>query len=214
MQMLSLATPLPLHWDPSKDPSRARRRRAGTIQLRDRALSRFNSVLSATDLAHRQLDADQIASAARNLFNLPHLPIPACIYDRLRATALLRRMARDRDWEPDPASADCVEHVLEYLADTDELIPHNAPVIGHFDDAILVEVAWPRVGNEASMYQDYRRLRRMEAELRGIDAARMGFNRDDWLNAREAEQRLMQRFRGQGLGSYRIAHGSVAFRVH
>lgn len=214
MQDLSLAPPLPLRWDPEGNPDRARRRRIGDIELRDCALDRFNSVLAITDIGHRRLCADQIATAARNLFTEPQLPIPPCIYDRLRATALLRRMTRDGDWQPDPAAAECVERLLQYFADSDVLIPHQAPVVGHFDDAILVDAAWPQLAHESACYQDYRRVRRAEAELRGADPSRMGFKRDDWLAAREAADRLMQRFRGQGYESYRLSYGGAPFRVH
>jgi hypothetical protein len=214
MQDLSLASPLPLRWDPERDPDHARRRHIGGIQLSDRALERFNSVLSTNDLGHRQLCADQIATGARFLFTEPQLPVPPCIYDRLRATALLRRMSRDSDWEPEPDAAECVDRLLQYFADSDVLIPHWAPVVGHFDDAILVDAAWPRLAHETACYQDYRRVRRAEAELRGADPATLGFKRDDWLAAREAAERLMRRFRGQGYESYRHPHGGAPFRVH
>jgi len=214
MQDLSLAHPLPLRWDHDDAPDRARRRRIGDIELRERALDRFNSVLSSADASHRQLCADQIVTAARNLFVQPQLPIPPCIYDRLRATALLRRMTRDSDWQPEPSAAECVERLLGYFADNDVLIPHRAPVVGHFDDAILVDAAWPRLAYETDCYQDYRRVRRAEAELRGADPARMGFRRDDWLAAREAAERLMRRFRGQGCEGYRQSYGGTSFRVH
>lgn len=215
MQVLMPHHPLPAIWNQAEQERPARRCRIGNLQLHGAALEQFNEFLNRADPQRRQLNADQLACAARALYQETHgVPIPPSIYDRLRCAALLRMMRRDEDWEPDDTTVKRSDTVLLYVMQYDDLIPHDAPVIGHLDDAILVDVAWPTLSGEAAQYLDYRRLREMEAELRGIDPRHMHFRRSDWLEARDFEQKLLRHARALGLNAYAPAPEPTRFRVH
>ena len=47
--------------------------------------------------------------------------------------------------------------LLDYLERADDLIPDGTPVIGHLDDALLVELAWPAFEDALGDYEDFRR---------------------------------------------------------
>ena len=214
MQLADNYLPLPVSWNQAQHEQR--RRRMGALLVEEAALQQFNDALRAADPLGRQLSADQICSAARKLYEQASpLPVPESIFERLRCLALLRMMQSDGDWRMQPDVAAHVDAVLSYLYLRDDLIPHNAPVIGHLDDAILAEAAWPSLVPEVSDYLDFRRLRRMEAELRGLRAVQFHFNRDDWLTAREGERRWQERFRDQGLEHYgEVEDFYEYFRIH
>ena len=85
---------------------------------------------------------------------------------------------------------------------TMELIPHDAPMIGHMDDAILVEASWRSLRTEIESYTDYRRLRKLEADLQGKDLHEFRYNRQNWLESREAELVVIKNQRERGLSSF------------
>jgi hypothetical protein len=187
----------------------------GALMVAEPALQQFNDALQEADPQHRQLNADQICSTARRLYEQASpLPVPESIFERLRWLALLHVMQVDGDWEMQNDAAAHTDTVLRYFFQRDDLIPHNAPVIGHLDDAILTDVAWPTLVPEVTDYLDYRRLRRMEAELRGLRPAQFHFNRNDWLEARDIEARWAEHMRSQGLQRYVEKPVIDIFRVH
>lgn len=213
MQLANDYLPLPVPWNQAQHEQR--RRRMGALLVEEPALQQFNDALRAADPQHRQLSADQICSAARRLYEQASpLPVPASIFERLRCVGLLHTMQADRDWRMQDDAAAHADTVLTYFFQRDELIPYNAPVIGHLDDAILADAAWPALVPEVADYLDYRRLRRIEAELRGLRPIQFHFNRDDWLEAREAELGWKQHLREHGLRHYLEPGSNTYFRVH
>lgn len=214
MQLMIDYLPLPVSWNQAQHEQR--RRRMGALLVEDAALQQFNEALLAADPLGRQLSADQICSAARKLYEeASPLPVPESIFERLRCLGLLRMMQSDVDWRMPPDVAAHVDAILSYVYQRDDLIPHDTPVIGHLDDAILADAAWPSLAPEVADYLDFRRLRRMEAELRGLRPAQFRFTRDDWLTSREGERRWQERFRDQGLDHYgEVEDFYEYFRVH
>lgn len=213
MQLVNGYLPLPVPWNQAQHEQR--RRRMGALLVDEPALQLFNDALQSADPLHRQLSADQICSAARRLYEQASpLPVPESIFERLRWLALLHTMQVDDDWEIQSDAATPADTVLRYFFQRDDLIPHNAPVIGHLDDAILTDAAWPTLVPEVTDYLDYRRLRRLEAELRGLRPAQFHFNRNDWLEARDGEARWKEHLRRQGLGRYAETPVVDLFRVH
>jgi uncharacterized membrane protein YkvA (DUF1232 family) len=173
------------------------------VALDDRSLAGFLQLAEELAQAPLGLDATRLASAAHWL--LAHYPgrrdVP-CIRVRMHAAAALRAMQADRDWSLDPALVPPLQRLAAYFRAPQRLIPAQVPVIGHLDDAILVDTLWPRLEGELREYLDYRRLRRIEAELQGIAPHRLRFSRRDWQRARDTERALLAQFRHTGLDSY------------
>lgn len=191
----------------------ARRRHVGPCALEDRELERFNGLLA--DLGRPEpFGRDQIVTAARDLYD-PRLghDAPPCIAIRLAHAAPLDSLVRDEGWAPEGASLAAARAVLAYLQRPDDLIPDWVPQVGRLDDAIVVDVAWTRIGDELEGYRDFCRLRLLEARLRGEAPGRFRFERGDWREARRAESALREHQRRVLATSY-LPSAAARFRVH
>lgn len=198
-------------WTSPRHP--ARRRSIGNCPIRAEALARFNRQLAK--LQHFPLDRDQLATASRELADRsPDNPGPASIAQRLRLADTVERMLDDATWQPAGEAIAPARVVVDYVHGTHELIPEQAPRIGHLDDAILLDAAWPQLAGEVDSYLDYCRLRKIEARLRGCAVGDFSFSRKDWEQARCAEAGLFAHCRRVGSGSYLPEPGAVRFRVY
>lgn len=168
-------------------PARPHRRfHVGSHVLNPAAISNFNRVLESLQTA--PMDEDQIASFGRALSPVPAAAaVPPWILARMRDAAAVRLMLGDSAWELLDRAARPTRLVSAYLRDHDDLVPDRLPVLGRMDDAIVVEAAWPQIGPEVLDYLDYRRLRHVEAGLRGCGEHDFNFTRHDWEVARDAE---------------------------
>ena len=85
--------------------------------------------------------------------------------------------------------------------------------MGHLDDAIVIEAAWPRLAGEVLSYQDFCRLRLIEARLHQQAIETFRFDRKDWEVARRAEAGLREHQRRVRSSSY-VPDAAGLFRVH
>lgn len=202
---------LPPCGQPSTHPTR--RHLVGDYPVDQAALDHFNRLLAK--LHHVPLACDQLATAARELIDQPRAAAlyPGPIAQRLELAGRIDRMMTDLHWKPDRQATEAARLVVDYLHGEAVLIPSTIPAVGHLDDAILIDAAWPQLAGEVDGYQDYCRLRAIEAELRGCDVASMPFSRDDWERARVLEAELIAHCRRSGCGSYLPAQGPALFRV-
>lgn len=179
-----LALPLP---PPSND---ARRRQLGDLTLEDAAVARFNALLAELAPNAPRVSADQLVTLARWLQQQPPDQAVAILSERLARAEQLRRMLNDGDWEVDADMRERARMLTSYLQQVDDLIPDDQPLVGHLDDALLVELAWPAFRGETLDYGDFCRFRSAERP-RGTAAER----RLAWENACLAEAALLQQRR-------------------
>lgn len=212
MNALLNNAPLPqvLTCPPSRGPHR--RSRIGNYRLNSLEIDHFNQLLSR--LGQAPLECDQIASAARALLDNPQAAsMPLCIQQRLGQAAVLARMLADHGWQSAAEATAPAQAVLGYLQDGHDLIPDWMPHVGRLDDAIVIEAAWPRLSAEVLDYQDFCRLRQIEAWLRGAQVPDFRFERKDWEAAQGAEAGLRAHQRRVRESSY-LPTPSVLFRIH
>lgn len=131
--------------------------RAG-LQLEDAALLQFNYHLHDVSRDAPSVDAGQFAQLARWLETLPSETAQATIALRLARAESLRRMLDDPDWELPADLRERGVHLLDYLYRFDDLIPDDLPLIGHLDDALLIELCWAQFEGEVQDYEDYCRF--------------------------------------------------------
>lgn len=148
--------PLPLALPAANPTSRARA--VAGLQLADAALLQFNYHLHDVHRTAPSVDAGQFADLASWLATLPAETAKATIALRLARAESLRRMLDDPDWKLPADLRERGVHLLDYLYRFDDLIPDDLPVIGHLDDALLIELSWSEFEGEVRDYEDYCRF--------------------------------------------------------
>ena len=197
--------PLPLALPAANSTTRVR---AG-LQLADAALLQFNYHLHDVHQQAPTVDAGQFAELARWLETLPSETAQATIALRLARAESLRRMLDDADWELPASLRERAVHLLDYLYRFDDLIPDDLPVIGHLDDALLIELSWSEFEGEVRDYEHYCRFC-SEGRVRGS----AGERRSAWERECLAEaSALLHRQTVRERGYARFAPLSRPFRV-
>lgn len=168
----------------------SRRRHVGDLALEDAAVDRFNALLAQLDPNAPKVSTDQLVTLARWLQEQPRERAMAILAERLRRAEHLRRMLNDADWDIDAELRERSRMLISYLQQVDDLIPDDLPLLGHLDDALLVELAWPAFRDHSLDYGDFCSFRR-EEQPRGTGAER----RQAWENTRLAELALLQQRR-------------------
>ena len=214
MTTLSLAQPLPAVLDtPLSFNLLHRRKSIGDFRPNSADLDRFNRLLARLNRDRAPLGLDQLATAARQLSAAGDENGPACIAQRIAWIESVAAMAADPAWEAANEITDCARLVVDYANDCYDLIPDWLPRIGRLDDAIVVEAAWPVLRRETACYEDFRRLRALEAGLRGCAPGELAFDRQAWISARHAEAALVAHRRRVRESSY-VPAPTAMFRIH
>lgn len=196
---------------PFATPGR-RHRIANAVEVEEEALAGFNGLIGSLGWQRAPLTADQLATAARAAAPRPGTS-SRYIDLQLDRGRDLSRMLDERDWEPANDAASAARSVVAYLQREDGLIPNWVPGVGQLDDALVVETAWPRVAAEVLDFQDFCRIRGIEALMRGEEAGSFAFGRSQWLEARRAEALLRAQQRVLR-GRFRSEASLPQFRVH
>jgi hypothetical protein len=193
-----------------------RRHEIGAVHISESAVGKLNDAIHEVDAQAAPLTPDQIVTCGRRVVFESHdnLKLPLCILERFKTLSLMDTMVKDSDWKIEELAEYRVEVVLDYVRRHEELIPHDAPGIGHLDDAILVESSRMSLFPELECYVDYRRLRKIEAGLQGKSWHEFRFSRENWLESREAEQALLKFHREQGLSSFLNGVEVRLFKIH
>jgi len=189
--MLTTAIPLPAILDQPSPIGPGRRHQIDGFHLTAASVDRFNTLLARLGRRATPLDCDRLATAARELRDHAVGAFePACIVQRMKRLETAARMIDDGQWEPADAAGSLASLVVQYACGRNQLLPNSLPTIGHLDDAIAIEAAWPSIKAEVADFLDYCRIRSLEAALRGREPGAFGFTRADWQDARQAEQAL------------------------
>lgn len=212
--MLSATNPLPAILDRSVHAGRGRRHRIDTYFITPPDIERFNRLLARLGRQQAPLDRDQVVTAARELCDCSiRAAEPPSILERMRRVETAARMVEDPNWQPANDAVETARLVIEYAQGSNDLIPDWVPKVGRLDDAIVVDAAWPRLGDEIESYLDFCRVREAEAVLRDCSMASLGFNRADWEQRCFEAAALAAHQRDVRKHSYIPSSGSM-FRVH
>jgi len=157
----SIPEPLPLTLPVGKHQSR--RQQVAGLRLEDAALLAFNGQLQAVSAQAPKVDADQVASLARWLQELPSDKAEATIALRMRRADALAQMLDDADWQVPEATARRGRHLIAALRGSENLIPDATPIFGKLDEALMVELCWAEFEGEVGDYLDFCRFRERRA---------------------------------------------------
>jgi hypothetical protein len=125
-------------------------------------------------------------------------PSPSHPVDDARVQ-LLSSLLADRDWSTESVLRSRLQQALALLRDP--------------GPASLDEAAWLLVADETARYLDFRRLRNIEAQLRGCPRDALRYTRADWEAARNAEAALASHLRHVRFSSY-APEPVPMFRIH
>lgn len=196
----------------SNPSSRMRRHSVAGFYLGENEVDRFNAVLLTLGRTGAPLQADQLATAARGLCD-GSIELSLTVGRRMRRAAAAALMLADPAWEAANDAAAVASLVVGYVRAHNDLIPDQLPRIGRLDDAIVIDAAWPQLADEIGDYLDYRRIRHIEARLRGCDRGDFGFSRAQWEQASRAEAALAEHQRQVRDRSY-LPAPVPQFRIH
>jgi hypothetical protein len=212
--MLTATIPLPAILDQPSPIGPGRRHSIDNFHLTAASVDRFNSLLARLGRRAAPLDCDRLATAARELRDsAAGAGEPACIVQRMKRLEAAARMLDDGQWEPVDDAGNVAALMVHYASGRYQLLPNSLPTVGHLDDAIAVEAAWPSLRSEVASFLDYCRVRSLEASLRGRAVGGFGFSRDDWAEARQAEYVLEKQRRCIRESSY-VPQLGTCFVVH
>jgi hypothetical protein len=141
----------------------ARRQQVAGLKLEDAALLAYNGRLHSVCAQAPSVDADQFASLARWLEQLPPEKAEATIALRLARARSLAQMLEDPDWQVPEAIAARARHLIAALIGSENLIPDATPLFGYLDEALMVELCWAEFEGEVGDYLDFRRFRAEQA---------------------------------------------------
>ncbi len=158
--------------------------RIGDYEMQPAGLERFNGALRALSPESPSLTLDQMATAAqRALDRYPDGSTPAFVTSRMASLTRLESLATDAAWGADDDLCGYLRTVHEYIADTDDLIPDELPVVGRLDDAVLVDVTLQLVREDLAEYEDFCRFRQVAADFANVSVEATGLTRAQWIEA-------------------------------
>lgn len=187
----------------------SRRQQVAGLRLEDAALLAFNGQLRSLGAKASTVDADQLASLARWLQELPEEKAEATIALRMARADSLARMLDDADWQLPEVIARQGRRLVEALRGSNNLIPDATPLFGHLDEALMVELCWAQFEGEVGDYLDFCRFRQQRAFRGTVDELRTAWESACVANASE----MLHRHRVRERGYARPARLEQPFRV-
>jgi hypothetical protein len=184
--------PLPL---PEGQPN-ARRQQVAGLRLEDADLLAYNGRLQAVTARAPTVGADQFASLARWLGQLPPEKAEATIGLRMARAQSLALMLEDPDWDIPVAIAARARQLIAALIGSENLIPDATPLFGHLDEALMVELCWNEFEGEVGDYLDFRRFRATQAFRGTREELRTAWESACYAEATELMHRQQVRARG------------------
>jgi len=156
-----------------------------TLEFSERELDYFRSLMRRIRERTGHRTPEQVAAAAteevRRLQSVARSPFVARRIDRV---SRLIAMVQDPEWRlPEPERARVLEG-LAYVADAQDLVPDNTPVLGLVDDAIMLELVLRELHHELEGYEEFDAYRRSEAANRDKPGTHRPVSREDWLESK------------------------------
>jgi uncharacterized membrane protein YkvA (DUF1232 family) len=168
-----------------------------TLEISDSELDHFRDVMHRVRALAAGRPPHDIAAAASaavaRLASGTHSPF---VSSRIGKVQALIRMLEDPEWQlPDPERSRVIEG-LAYVADCNDLVPDDVPVLGLVDDAIMLELVLRELHHELEGYEEFEAYRQDEARA-GLQRT---VSREDWLESkREALYERMRERRERDL---------------
>lgn len=166
----------------------ANRRGSHPLHLDTASVAGFSALLHELHPEAPHVDAKHLDALADWLLHLPADAARRVLDMRLARLQQLRAMLDDADWDAAPATRARLGKLFAYLDDNDDLIPDDTPQLGHLDDVLLAELAWPAFAEEADDYADYCGYRQQAQPIGAPEQRRRA-----WIDDRLTEFAVLRR---------------------
>jgi uncharacterized membrane protein YkvA (DUF1232 family) len=164
-----------------------------TLDISDRELEHFRSVLASARDRTSGRTPHQIAAAARAAVTRLSASSPSpFVQKRVNKVNALIGMLEDPEWQLPERERRRVLDGLSYVAEAHDMVPDDVPVLGLVDDAIMLELVLIELQHELEGYEEFDAFRQHELARPGA-AAHPAVSRGDWLESRR--QALHDRIR-------------------
>jgi uncharacterized membrane protein YkvA (DUF1232 family) len=156
-----------------------------TLEISDQELEYFQSLVTAIRdrngdrtpheiAAAAATEVDRLRSAARSSF----------VAGRINRVGRLIAMIEDPDWALPERERLRVLAALAYVADANDLVPDDVPVLGLVDDAIMLELVLREFQHELEAYEEFDAFRRGQVAQRDKPGVHRPVSVADWLDSR------------------------------
>ena len=172
-----------------------------TLEFSEEDLDYFRSRMHHVHKRNGQRPPHEVAAAAiaavERLRSTARSPF---IRRRIDRVACLAAMLEDPEWQlPGPERSRVLDG-FAYIADADDLVPDNLPVLGLVDDAIMLELLLRELQHELDAHEEFDEFRHDEAARRDKPGVHRPVSREDWLaSRREALHARMRERRDRDL---------------
>ncbi len=156
-----------------------------TLEFTEEELDYFRSRMHRVRNRNEQRPPHGIAAAA--LAAVERLRATArspFIRRRIDRVARLVAMLDDPEWQLPGLERGRVLDGLAYVADVEDLVPDDVPVLGLVDDAIMLELLLRELQHELDAYEEFDQYRCDEAARRDKPGVHRPVSREDWLASR------------------------------
>jgi uncharacterized membrane protein YkvA (DUF1232 family) len=180
------------------------------LEISDRELEHFRKLMLAVrDRAERRPPHEIAAAAVAEVERLRNAARSPFVARRIDCVGRLIAMLQDPEWAlPEPERRRVLD-ALAYVAEANDVVPDNVPVLGLLDDAIMLELVLRELKHELEGYEEFDAFRRDEAARRDKPDTHRPVLRSDWLQSqREALHARMRERRERDL-----ARDGEAFRL-
>lgn len=178
-----------------------------TFDLDDKDLRYFRANMKQAQAAAAKLSDEEVISSAEQLVEeIRQAKVPMFVAIRVAKLSALIDMVKDEDWRMDEKERKNVLAALAYLADPQNMIPDNIPVLGFIDDAIMIELLTAELRPEIDAYNDFCRYRKDAGRRKGKSTSQ-----EDFLASKRKE--LHGRMRRRRASKSRASSTRTRFRL-
>lgn len=171
-----------------------------TFELEDKDLEYFRKqMVKARKAAKKASEEEVVSKAASMLAEARKAGVPKFVAERLDKIESLVNMLGDEEWGLEKEEREDVVNALIYLAEPQDIIPDDVPVLGYIDDAIMIELVVKELVHEIEAYRDFCAYRQAAPKDRQT--------REDWLESKRRQlyaRMRRRRSRGGRSGGARI----------
>jgi len=156
-----------------------------TLEFSEEELGHFRELMLHVRDRNRERTAHEIATAAAaEVQRLRPKARSPFVARRIERVGRLIAMLEDPQWALPEAERRRVLDGLAYVAEVNDLVPDDMPVLGLVDDAIMLELVLRELQHELDGYEEFDAYRRDEAAQRDRPGVHQPVSVQDWLESR------------------------------